>query len=171
MKARIENVWRVTPEVFWDRLFFDAEYNEGVYRALGFSAYEVLTLETLPDGRVRRVLRAEPPIKAPDMLKRRLAGRVFYTEEGFYDPARRVWEFVNESSVASDSTRVSGSIRAEPHAEGMLHVVELDIQVRAFGLGGVVEHLIQKNTRESYRVTTEFTHAYAREHGLLRMSA
>lgn len=167
MKTRIENVFRVTPETFWERLFFDADYNAGVYGALGFEAYEVLALETLSDGRVRRVLRAEPPLQAPEMLKKRLKGRVFYTEEGFYDPARRIWEFANESSMASDSTKVRGSIRAESHAEGMLHVVELDIQVSAFGLGGVVERLIEKNTRESYRVTTAFTHAYAEQHGLL----
>jgi hypothetical protein len=166
VRTRIENVFHVTPDTFWERLFFDAEYNAGVYRELGFTACEVLALDRLADGRVRRLLRAEPPIKAPDLLKRRLAGRVFYTEEGTYDPARRVWEFANESSMASDSTRVSGSIRAEPHAEGMLHVVELDIQVSAFGLGGMVEKLIEKNTRESYRVTTAFTNRFAREQGL-----
>lgn len=166
MLTRIENVLRVSPEVFWQRLFFDADYNGRLYSLLGFEAYEVQVLETLADGRVRRVLRAEPPIKAPDLLKRRLKGKVFYTEEGFYDPVRAVWEFVNESSVASDSTKVSGSIRAEPHPEGMLHLVELDIQVRAFGFGSMVEKAIEKNTRESYRVSTEFTNAYVQEHGL-----
>jgi hypothetical protein len=128
----------------------------------------VLTLETLPDGRVRRVLRAEPPIKAPDVVRRRLEGRVYYTEEGTFDPSRKVWEFENESSVASDSSQVSGTIRAEPHPEGMLHVVELDIRVKAFGFGSMVERVIEKNTRESYRVTTAFTHEFAAQRGLLK---
>ncbi|MFT3926026.1 MAG: DUF2505 family protein [Myxococcales bacterium] len=166
MHTRIENVLQVTPEVFWKHLFFDADFNRDLYRELGFEAYEVQALETLPDGRVRRVLRAEPPLNAPSMIKSRLKGRVFYTEEGIYDPVRGVWEFANESSVASDSTRVSGSIRAEPHPEGMLHVVELDIEVKAFGLGAVVERVIEKNTRDSYRVSTEFVNRYARERGL-----
>jgi hypothetical protein len=166
VRTRIENVFHVAPSTFWERLFFDAEYNAGVYGALGFDTYEVQALETLPDGRTRRVLRAEPPISAPEILKRRLKGRVFYTEEGFFDPARQIWEFANESSVASDSSKVSGSIRAEPHPQGMLHVVELDIQVSAFGFGGLVEKLIEKNTRDSYRVTTAFTNAYAKERGL-----
>jgi len=83
-----------------------------------------------------------------------------------YDPARGVWEFANESSVASDSTRVSGTIRAEPHPEGMLHVIELEIVVKAFGFGSMVERMIEKNTRDSYRLTTEFVNRYAEEHGL-----
>ncbi len=168
MRTRIENVLHVTPEAFWQRLFFDAEFNRALYEKLGFEVYEVKTLETLPDGKVRRVLRAEPPINAPSLIKERLKGRVFYLEEGTYDPARGVWEFVNESSVASDSTRVSGSIRGEPHPEGMLHVVELEIVVKAFGFGSMVERMIEKNTRDSYRVTTEFVNAYAREHALPR---
>jgi len=167
MHTRIENVLRVTPAVFWERLFFDADFNRGLYEALGFEAYEVQKLERMPDGKIRRTLRAEPPINAPSLIKSRLKGKVFYTEEGVYDPARSIWEFANESSVASDSTRVSGSIRAEPHEAGMLHVVELEILVKAFGLGSVVERVIEKNTRDSYRVTTEYTNAYAERCGLL----
>jgi hypothetical protein len=168
MHTRIENVLRVSPEVFWKHLFFDADFNRRLYEKLGFETYEVKELETLPDGRVRRVLRAEPPLNAPSVIKDRLKGRVFYVEEGVYDPARGVWEFANESSVASDSTRVSGTIRAEPHPEGMLHVVELDIVVKAFGFGSMVERMIEKNTRESYKVSTEFVNRYAEEHGLAR---
>ena len=132
MHTRIENVLRVTPEVFW-RLFFDADFNRELYEKLGFESYEVKQLETLPDGRVRRVLRAEPPLNAPAMIKDRLKGRVFY---------------------------------AEPHPEGTLHVVELDIVVKAFGFGSVVERMIEKNTRDSYKVTTEFVNRYAEERGL-----
>jgi hypothetical protein len=152
----------VTPERFW-QLFFDAEFNRQLYRELDFVSYEVQQLERLPDGRVRRVLRAEPPLQAPELVKRRLKGKVFYIEDGTFDPARGVWEFANESSLASDSTRVSGTIRAEPHSEGTLHVVELEIHVSAFGLGGVIERVIEKNTRDSYRVSTAFLNRYARE--------
>ena len=53
MHTRIENVLRVTPEVFWKHLFFDAEFNDGLYRELGFESYEVLELR-----RARRWSRA-----------------------------------------------------------------------------------------------------------------
>lgn len=167
MKASIENLLRVRPETFWTRLFFAPDYNEGLYRALRFESYEVLTLETLADGRVRRVLRAEPPLSGPDALKRRLKGRIYYTEDGTYDPARGVWEFVNQSSVSAGSTEIAGSIRVHAHPQGLRHVVELDVRVSAFGLGSLVERAIEKGTRESYRVTTDYTNAFAAERGLL----
>lgn len=168
MKTTIENVFRVSPELFWTRLFFDDAYNDGLYRALKFESYEVLELERLDDGRVRRKLRAAPPLNGPAIVRERLKSRVFYTEEGTYDPARSVWEFQNHTSVAAGTTQIRGVIRVEPHEQGLRHVVDLDLNVSAFGLGGLIERAIEKNTRESYRVTTEYTNAFAEQHGLTK---
>lgn len=167
MKTRIENVFRVRPEVFWTRLFFDAGYNEGLYRALRFESYEVLSLERFADGSVKRSLRATPPLSGPALLRQRLQGHIYYVEEGTYDAARRLWQFTNRTSVAAGTTQVAGTIAVEPHAEGAKHVVELDVRVSALGLGGMIERAIEKSTRDSYRVTTEYTNAYAAQHGLL----
>lgn len=155
------------PEVFWERLFFDADYNEALYRELRFERYEVLELERFPNGNIRRKLRAEPPLSGPDVLKRALRGHVYYIEEGTFDAARGVWEFVNHTSVQAGTTHVAGTMRLEPHPHGVLQVVELDVQVSAFGLGGLVERQIEKGTRESYRVATAFANDYARRHGLV----
>src|SRR5262245_21655798 len=98
MHVRIINTFRVSPRVFWQQLFFDEEYNRGLYRALGFPQCEVQKLETLADGRVHRVLRAVPPIKAPEIIRRQLEGRLYYIEEGSYDPRTERWEFENRPS-------------------------------------------------------------------------
>jgi hypothetical protein len=166
VKTTIENVVHVSPSVFWERLFFDDAYNEGLYRALSFRSYEVLNLTRLPDGRIERSLRAEPPINGPELLKRGLRGRIYYTEQGTYDPARSEWTFVNQSSVAAGTTKVRGLIRVQPHPEGLRHVVELEVNVSALGLGSLVERAIEKNTRESYRVATSYTNEFARTLGL-----
>lgn len=166
MQITFENIFNVAPDVFWNRLFFDADYNAGLYRGLSFESYQVLALETLPDGRIKRSLRAEPPLSGPEFVRRALRGRIYYVEEGSYDPASGAWEFVNESSVKAGNTKVSGVIRALPHPEGMRHLVELDVQVSALGLGSMIERQIEKGTRESYLFTTRYTNAYAAEHGL-----
>jgi hypothetical protein len=166
VQTTIENVMKVRPDVFWRRLFFDAEYNDGLYRELGFTRYEVLALERKPSGVVRRVLRAEPPLSGPAILRQRLAGRIYYTEEGHFDPMRGVWEFANHTSIAAGTTKVSGSIVAEPHPDGLKHVVALDVRVSALGLGGMVERAIERSTRESYRVATAYTNAFAADRGL-----
>jgi len=167
VKARIENVFHVRPDVFWTRLFFATDYNEGLYRELSFESYEVLSLETLADGRVRRTLRAAPPLSGPELVKQKLKGRIYYTEEGTYDPERGVWEFVNRSSVAAGNTQIAGTIRVEPHAAGLTHIVDLDVNVSALGLGSLIERAIEKSTRDSYRVTTAYTNAFALQRGLL----
>jgi hypothetical protein len=166
VKVTIENVLRVRPEIFWTRLFFALDYNEGLYRELRFESYELLELEQLDHGRIRRVLRAAPPLSGPQLLRQRLKEHVFYTEEGVYDPARGLWEFENRSSVSLGRTHITGSIRAEPHSEGLRHIVDLDLRVSAFGLGSTIERAIEKSTRESYRVTTAYTNAFAAQRGL-----
>jgi hypothetical protein len=166
VKTRIENVFRVRPEDFWTKLFFDDEYNRGLYRELRFESYEVLSLERSPEGRIRRVLRATPPLNGPDLLRRRLQGHIFYTEEGTYDPASASCQFVNRTSVAAGTTHIAGTISVEPHAEGLKHIVDLDVNVSALGLGGVIERAIERNTRESYLLTTAYTNAFALERGL-----
>jgi hypothetical protein len=168
MQVRITNVFRVSPRVFWQRLFFDAEYNRGLYQALGFSVCEVQRLETAPDGCVRRVLRAVPPIKAPEVVQRRLEGRLYYLEDGSYDPRTELWTFKSEPSLAPESTKISGVIRAEPDSAGMRHVVDLSVQVSAFGLGSLIERVIEKNTRESYRATAEYTNDFVKRPGFVQ---
>lgn len=166
MQTRIESLFHVAPDVFWTRMFFDEAYNAGLYRALGFESYQVLSLEKHADGRVERKLRAEPPLSGPELLRKALRGRIYYVEHGTYDPALGVWSFANESSVKAGDTRVSGTIRALPHPQGMRHQVELDIRVSALGLGALIEKQIEKSTRESYLVTTTYTNAYAAEREL-----
>ncbi len=166
MQTKIESIFHVAPDVFWARLFFDADYNAGLYKALGFESYEVQSLQTHADGRIERRLRAEPPLSGPEIVRKALRGRIYYVESGSYHPARGVWDFANESSVKAGDTRVAGTIRALPHPDGMLHQVELDIQVSALGLGSLIERQIEKSTRESYVVTTTYTNAYVAEHGL-----
>jgi hypothetical protein len=74
---------------------------------------------------------------------------------------------VNHASVAAGTTQVSGSIRVEPHPAGLTHIVALELRVAALGLGSLVERAIEKSTRESYRVTAAYTHAFAAARGLL----
>jgi hypothetical protein len=166
MQARIENIFRVTEATFWDVLFFEHEYNARLHKELGFDTYEVRAIEDLGDGKVRRLLRAEPPLKVPEMLRKKLQSRLYYEEEGVYDRLARRWEFSSNTSVARDSTKISGVITTRPHPEGTLHVVELDVRITALGLGSMIEKLVEKNVRESYAVTTRFTNAYAAEKGL-----
>jgi hypothetical protein len=167
VQAQIVNIIHVTPQVYWRQLFFDAEYHRGLYEKLAFASCEVQQLETDAQGRTRRVLRAVPPLHAPEFIQRQLAGKLFYIEDGTYDPATGLWQFKNEVSVASESVRIRGVIRTEPIPEGLRHILDLEAKVSVFGVGTLFEHLIERNTREGYRVMREFTNQFAAAKGLL----
>lgn len=170
MQTQIVNILQVTPETYWQQLFFDPEYHRALYDRLAFPSCEVELLERDDNGRVRRVIRAKPPVHAPDFIRRKLGGRLQYVEDGTYDPTTGLWTFTNEVSMAKDHVAIRGAIRTDPVAQGLRHVLDLDAKVNVFGLGPVFEHLIEKNTRDSYTVMAAFTNEFARKKGLLAPS-
>lgn len=166
MQTQIVNLMRVTPRTYWERLFFDPEYLHSLYAKLAFPLFEVQRLDVSEDGKKRRVLRAVPPLKAPDFIRKKLEGRLYYIEDGCYDPTSGVWTFSTQVSVASDKVEIRGRIHTEPVATGMRHVLDLQAKVVAFGLGPLFERLIESNTRDSYAVMAAFTDAFALQKGL-----
>jgi len=166
MKFQITSIFRVSPTVFWRDVFFDAEYNRGLYEALGFPHCEVQRLDRQPDGSVHRRLRVVPLIKAPAIIRRKLEDRFYYVEEGNLDPRTQLWSFQTLPSIAPDSTRIHGVVRTAPHGDGMEHVLDLTAVVTAFGLGSLFERAVESNTRDGYRRTVEFTDAYTARMGL-----
>lgn len=167
MRFQIETILRVTPDVFWGRLFFDRDYLDGLYRALGFESYEIRSLETDAHGKVERQLRAVPQFHAPAIVQRKLAGRLFYDEHGTFDPGLGVWTFRTIPSVASEHAHIVGKIHLAAHPRGLRHMFELEARVSAFGLGALIERAVEKNTRDSFRKTAEFTDEYAARQGFL----
>ena len=167
MRAQIVNIIHVSPEVYWQKLFFDEDYHRALYAELSFPSCRVERLETDAQGRTRRVLRAVPPIHAPDFVRKQLEGKLYYVEDGTYDPATGLWQFSNRVSVAGDSVKIKGVIRTEALPQGLRHVLDLEAKVEVFAVGSMFEHLIEKNTRDSYTVMRDFTNRYAREKGLL----
>lgn len=166
MDVQIVNLLRVPPDLYWGRLFFDPDYLRGLYVALSFPSCEVLQQSVDDVGRTRRVLRAVPPFAAPEFIRKKLAGRLYYTEDGTYDPRSGRWTFATQVSVASDKVEIRGVIHTEPIPTGLRHVLDLSAKVNAFGLGSLFERLIESNTRESYALMAGFTDRFARERGL-----
>lgn len=166
MKFEITSRFRVTPEVFWGQLFFDADYNRGLYEALGFPHCETQQLDKLADGTVHRRLRVVPLIKAPMIIRRKLEDSFSYLEQGTFEPATQLWRFQTIPSMLPDACKIHGVIHTEAQSDGMQHILHLTAEVSAFGLGSLFERAIESNTRESYRRTVEFTNAYAERHGL-----
>jgi hypothetical protein len=166
VEVRIVNTLHVSPAQYWERIFFDAEYVRGLYVELAFPVLEVQRLDVAADGTTRRVLRAVPPFAAPEFIRKKLEGRLYYTEDGTYDPRTGRWSFSTAVSVAADKVDIRGVIHTEPSAEGLRHVLDLSAKVSAFGVGPLFERLIAQNTRDSYALMAAFTNRFASQRGM-----
>ncbi len=166
MKFHVANVVRVAPATFWDQLFFDQAYNQSLYVALGFANMHVLSLDRQP-ATITRSLRAEPPLHAPAVIKRRLEGKFFYTERGEFDRVSKRWTFESIPSVLADQVSIRGTIELLPHAHGAEHCVDIEARVTAWGIGSLIERVIERNTRESFATTISFTEQWVQQKGLV----
>ena len=61
MRFRCQNIFNCDAETYWNKIFFDAEYNRGLYLGtLGFKAFELLAVTGEPGGDRTRKMFTEP---------------------------------------------------------------------------------------------------------------
>ncbi len=168
MKFTIRHTWNVTEEDYWPKIFFNDDYNLRLYKeGLQFPGYEVLEAKEHPDGSRTRKLRIEPKADAPTVVKKLIGDSLQYTEEGRWDPKTRRWSYAVTLSKLADKITIKGEFWVEKRGDKQIErICDVDVNVRIFGVGGVVESFIEKTTRESYEKTGKFTTAYIREHNL-----
>lgn len=156
----------ITPDTYWGQVFFDADYNLRLNRdALGFRQYDVLDEKVADDGSRTRRLRMRPKDEPPAVLKK-LIGDSPSVEEGTYDPVQRRYTFTIQPPSLADKIRIGGSLRAEAKGDTMERIVDFEIKVAIFGVGGVIEGFIEKTVRESYERGAAFTRGFLQEKGL-----
>jgi Protein of unknown function (DUF2505) len=165
--VRIETVLPITPQSFWTRVFFNAEFGRELHQRLGFLRYAVVAEATRPDGCVERTLETEPPMSGPELVQKRIGRALRVTEHGVFDPRTERYRFTHTPAMAASSTRIEGTIHVEPHARGCVEVIDFDVVVSAFGLGSLIERAIEKTTRDSYAEMGRFTAEYAARHGFV----
>lgn len=161
------NVFETDPDTFWAKVFFEDDYNRGLYlEGLGFKSYTPISLDEKPDGTKVRRFRTEPKSEAPAVVTKLIGGALDYEETGTFDPKTKIWSYQVRTSKMAEKVRIGGKYWLEARGEKRLErICEVDIAVDVFGVGGVVESFIEKTTRDSYVRATEFTNAYLRRKG------
>jgi hypothetical protein len=165
VKFTVRHVFNTDVDTYWDKLFFDPEYNERLYKqALGFNVFKLLELTGEPGGKRTRKLLTEPKSDAPAVVKKLIGDSLQYTETGSYDPDKKLWTYNIVTSKLSDRVRIGGTLWAESRGEKkMERIAEIEIVVNILVGSGSVEKFIEKTTRESYEKATKFTNDYIAE--------
>lgn len=148
-------------ETFW-KLFLDREYNEKLYKeGLQFPDWSILE-QTETDTEIRRTTKGRPKIaNVPGPVAKILGDGFGYTETGSMKKGERVWHYKLVPSTMPDKIRQEGTVRTEVAGPGKIRrVVELVLEVKIFGIGGMVESTTEKQLREGWDASAAYLNTW-----------
>jgi len=151
-------------DTFLAKIFFDHEFNRQLYLVqLGFPEWLILN-ETDNGSEIVRQVKVSPKQDAPGPVQKLLGDRFSYIEDGKFDKATKQYRFKITPSSMAERINTSGVMRIETiQPKRIRRVIELDIEVKIFGVGGMIESYTAKATKESYDKTATFTQKWLTE--------
>lgn len=162
MRTTIRDTFDIDASAFWRECFFNRTFLERMYKeALACESIDVLS-ETgdLSTGITRR-LRFTQKVDAPAPVRKLFGETTTMEEEGTFDAASGRWRYRMIPGKMADKLSIEGTTWLEPgDGRSVSRVSEVDFAVRIFGVGGLVEKYIAKQTAESMERQTRFTRAY-----------
>lgn len=167
MKFTIRHPYAIEPDAFWRELFFDRAYNEKMYlEGLRFEGFEILEETSPPDGRRTRKVRVKPRFDAPAAIRGVVGDSMSYVEEGRLEtagPNAPRWISKVLPSALADKTKVTAEMWLERTGPGQSdRVANFEVEVKMFGVGGMVEKFLEKSMRENYQKAADFTNQWIR---------
>ena len=167
MRYTIRHIFNTDADTFWGKIFFDPDYNETLFlKHLGFSSYKLLELDKQPDGSVTRRVECTPKVEIPAAVKKVIGDTASYVETGRFDPKTKRFSVEVQPRVAADRIKTKVSMWVEPRGDKKIErFVEIENEVKVFGVGKMLEAFIEKQTREVYDEATVFTNDWIAKKG------
>ena len=141
---------------FWD-LFFDREYNDELYKVvLGFPEFTLIEQRETETGFVRKAA-GQPKMDMPGPIAKLLGSGFRYVEDGTFDKAKGVYRWKTTPSTLADKMRNEGVLKVEPVGDDRCkRIVELTIEAKIFGVGGLLEKSVEKSMRDGWEKSAVF---------------
>ncbi len=167
MRIRIDDEYRCSVETFWSKMFFDEEYNRRLFLdGLHYKLFEQIELTDRGDTMLRRV-RGVPASEIPAAVQKVIGADLSYVEELVWDKKTRKAQFKNVPKTMASKLRIEGTLWAEPAGEGRCRrLVDLDLEAKIFGIGGLIETTAAKIFRENFEAAAVWTNRWLAEKGL-----
>ncbi|HEY3495401.1 MAG TPA: DUF2505 family protein [Polyangiaceae bacterium] len=165
---RVEHTFECTQTTFWEKVFFDLEYNRRLfYDELHFA--EWTELDRKDEGhRVTRSVRALPPLAdLPGPLKAAIGESAGYEEYGVFERATNSYTAkVKATSLLGDRVAVELAFNTEPLPEDRCkRIVNGSVNVKAFMIGSLIEQRMISDLKRSYEKNAVFTNKFVAEKG------
>lgn len=165
---RVEHTFSCSEDTFWDKVFFDEEYNRRMFlEALRFPYYKELSREDRGDHIVR-VVEVEPALgDLPAAIQKVVGEGLRYKEEGRFDKKSRHYSIRIVPSRLADKMNVDGEIFSQPAGDGQFkRIFTAAVSVKIFGVGSMIEKRLVSDLKRSYDLGAQFTADFLREKGL-----
>lgn len=159
MKFRVEHSFKSITLPGYEALFFDEPFNVALCTATHLS--RAMVKREFNDGKLVRELRVGPDREVPGPVAKVLgANRIEYIEKINYKAGsyEGTWETV--PMVMADKVVSRGTFRFYTQGDRVVRVVEGDVSVKIFGLGGVIEKLVVADVERSYNQAADFTQTW-----------
>lgn len=168
MQFTVRHIYETDSDTHWNKIFFDEEYNRALFLDhLKFTECRILSFKREDDGTIRRRLEIAPRVEIPKAIKKVLGDSANYVEEGSFDPINKKWNFAIIPHVASKKIETRGELWIEARGEKRVErICVVNTEVKVFGIGKLVEEMIEKQTRASYDQAAAFTNKWINEKGL-----
>jgi hypothetical protein len=160
MKVTVHHTINCAPEEFWalyhDKAFIQRLHLEG----LGSTTVEVLGQSGTPGKAFQRQIRWGQRPDMPGPVRKLFGDEVVTTEDGSYDPATGIWSFTLVPGTLADKTKMSGTMSLTDNGDGTSdQVFTLEAKVGIFGVGSLVEKVIEKQAKDSQARSAAFVNA------------
>lgn len=148
----------------YGELYFEEAFNVALCHAVKLDR-KTLKFER-SGSRIVRHVHVEPQgreIPAP-VAKVLGHSRFAYVDELEFDLATNQGSWKILPSIFPDKVTAGGTLRFADQGGAARRIVDGSVEVRVFGIGGIVERFICADAEKSYADAAEFTRRYLREH-------
>ena len=164
-EIRVEHTFNCSVDTFWDRIFFDPEYNRRLFlEVLKFPEWKETKNEDKGD-RIERTCEAMPRLgDLPGPIKKVVGDGVKYREEGVFEKATRRYRMRVVPNKMSDKLSIDCQMSLEPRPDGKSsRIFTCRAEARIFGVGSIIEKRLLEDMQRSQNITAEFTNRYIAE--------
>lgn len=152
----------MSAEKFWE-LFFNNDLQKDIFlKCLGFPKWEVVEFK---DGEkeIIRVTKAQPKMEVPGAVAKLIGDGFGYTENGSFDKAAKVYKYKITPSTMADKIKNEGSVRVEAKGDKCVRVVDIIMECKIFGIGGMIEKTFEKQTRDGWEESAKFLNDHVKK--------
>jgi hypothetical protein len=164
----VSHVFNCSEATYWDRLILDPEYNERAFKTeLKFPVWREISREER-GGAIHRVLEVVPYVgELPSAIKAVVGEGIGYEERGVLEREERRYRVDVVPNKLADKIKIKVELTTTAEGENRCRRrTRAEVDVKLFGVGGMLEKRIISDLERSFEKTAEFTNRYIAEKGL-----